>query len=105
METYNKEVINDLLTTPSRIQPMTTTVNPLAPSGIRIFESKSEGVAIRGLREEIVTCPNQVFALLAAGERRRQTGGTGMNKQSSRSHSIFWLIVESRKLIPRYGGG
>ena len=108
MEIYN-EVINDLLASPQRSQPhMTTSTtsllqNPAAPqaSAIRIFESKNEGVIVRGLKEEIVTCPEQVFALLAAGERRRQTGSTAMNKQSSRSHSIFRLIIESRKRIPR----
>ena len=110
MEIYN-EVINDLLASPQRSQPhMTTSTtsllqNPAAPqaSAIRIFESKNEGVIVRGLKEEIVTCPEQVFALLAAGERRRQTGGTAMNKQSSRSHSIFRLIIESRKRIPMGG--
>jgi len=110
MEIYN-EVINDLLASPQRSQQhMTTSMsatsllqNPAAPqaSAIRIFESKNEGVIVRGLKEEIVTCPEQVFALLAAGERRRQTGSTAMNKQSSRSHSIFRLIIESRKRIPR----
>jgi len=56
---------------------------------------------IRGLKEEIVTCQEQVLSLLAAGERRRQTGSTASNKQSSRSHSIFRLIVESRRRLPR----
>lgn len=107
MEIYN-EVINDLLATPNRTQPLMTTsmkspaTNPPPPSAIRIFESKKEGVIIRGLKEEIVTCPEQVFALLAAGERRRQTGSTSMNQHSSRSHSIFRLIVESRKRIPNH---
>jgi Kinesin-like protein len=111
MEIYN-EVINDLLASPVKSQPMMMTnasanvsssrhSDPAPSSSIRIFESKNEGVIIRGLKEEIVTCPEQVFALLAAGERRRHTGSTGMNKHSSRSHSIFRLTVESRKRIPR----
>ncbi|GFH51194.1 hypothetical protein CTEN210_07670 [Chaetoceros tenuissimus] len=114
MEIYN-EVINDLLATPEKRQPLMNTVsttslhtsaNGMPPtansaSAIRIFESKNEGVVVRGLKEEIVTDPEQVFALLAAGEKRRQTGSTGMNKHSSRSHSIFRLIIESRRRIPR----
>lgn len=111
MEIYN-EVINDLLASPVKSQPMMMTnasanvsstlhSDPTPSSSIRIFESKNEGVIIRGLKEEIVTCPEQVFALLAAGERRRHTGSTGMNKHSSRSHSIFRLTVESRRRIPR----
>jgi centromeric protein E len=103
MEIYN-EVINDLLAVPTKTAPFMGTsmqAPPPAPSSIRIFESKNEGVIIRGLKEEIVTCPEQVFSLLAAGEKRRQTGATNLNKQSSRSHSIFRLIVESRKRISR----
>merc|ERR1719330_1973852 len=110
MEIYN-EVINDLLATPTNTKPMssgmggTSTLSMAPPishsSTVRIFESKNGDVTIRGLKEEIVTCPEQVYALLAAGEKRRQTGSTALNKQSSRSHSIFRLIVESRKRVPR----
>lgn len=110
MEIYN-EVIHDLLASPVKSQPMMTTSmnsssvhnDPPPSTSIRIFESKNEGVIIRGLKEEIVTCPEQVFALLAAGERRRHTGSTGMNRHSSRSHSIFRFTVESRRRIPRQG--
>ena len=112
MEIYN-EVIYDLLASNTRSTPYRTTstksiqsqssqhstIQP--PSVIRIFESKNEGVVIRGLKEEIVTSQEQVLALLAAGEKRRQTGSTASNKQSSRSHSIFRLIVESRRRLPR----
>lgn len=51
---------------------------------------------MRGLREEIVTCPNDVFALLDAGDARRRIGSTGMNRTSSRSHTVFRLVLESR---------
>jgi len=90
MEIYN-EMINDLLAPEKN------------SSAIRIFENKKEGVIVRGLREEIVTCPEDVYALLTIGEARRQTGSTNLNKQSSRSHSIFRLIIESRerKRLPR----
>lgn len=105
MEIYN-EVIIDLLAPPSNQKPMmvgTSNSNshsiPPAPSSIRIFESKNEGVQIRGLKEEVVTSPEDVFELLAMGERRRQTGSTSMNRNSSRSHSIFRIIIESRKRL------
>jgi centromeric protein E len=69
----------------------------LPPStSVRIFESRTEGVVVRGLREEIVTCPNDVFALLDAGDARRRIGSTGMNRTSSRSHTVFRLVLESR---------
>jgi len=56
-------------------------MTPPPASAIWIFESRNESVVIRGLREEIVTCPEQVFALLAAGERRRQTAGGRSNDE------------------------
>jgi len=113
MEIYN-EVVNDLLVDQSSSPTHTKTPNnsahntptrnnskspaPLpAASTIRIFESKREGVVIRGLKEEIVTSYSEVLSLLASGEARRQTGSTQLNKQSSRSHSIFRLTVESRQ--------
>ena len=94
MEIYNEQIF-DLLAPPPPEGRGNGPASPARQSSIRIFESKAEGVVIRGLKEEIVTSPEQVFALLAAGEARRRTGSTNMNKQSSRSHSIFRLIVES----------
>ena len=78
----------------------------LPPStSVRIFESRTEGVVVRGLREEIVTCPEDVFALLDAGDARRRVGSTGMNRTSSRSHSVFRLVLESRASSSKGGGG
>eukprot|EP00956_Cyclotella_meneghiniana_P014035 scaffold20782_cov55-Cyclotella_meneghiniana.AAC.4 len=71
---------------------------------VRIFESRTEGVQIRGLREEIVTCPQDVYSLLDMGDARRKVGSTGMNSSSSRSHSVFRLVLESRT-SSRSGGG
>lgn len=51
---------------------------------------------MRGLREEIVTCSEDVFALLDAGDTKRKVGSTALNKTSSRSHSVFRLVLESR---------
>ena len=101
LEIYNESIV-DLLAPPPVPGPRGAGV-PYSSStagggggGIRIFESKAEGVVVRGLREEVVTSPEQVFALLATGEARRRTGSTALNRASSRSHSIFRLIVESR---------
>ncbi|GLC41340.1 hypothetical protein PLESTM_001185400 [Pleodorina starrii] len=81
MEIYNEEV-NDLL----------------APENVKlpIHESKENGPYVCGLREDIVTSPDQVLALLETGEANRHTGSTKMNEKSSRSHTIFRMVVESR---------
>jgi centromeric protein E len=105
MEIYNESIVDllapQVMQKPMMVSASSSNARPAAPlaSTIRIFESKNEGVQIRGLKEEIVTSPEDVFTLLASGERRRQTGSTSMNRKSSRSHSIFRLIIESRKRL------
>lgn len=74
---YNEEV-NDLL----------------APENLKlpIHESKESGVYVAGLREDIVTSPAQVLALLEEGESNRHIGATKMNEGSSRSHTVFRMV-------------
>jgi centromeric protein E len=49
-------------------------------------------------KEEIVTTPGQVFTLLQNGEMHRHVGVTNMNERSSRSHTIFRIVIESREV-------
>ncbi|XP_024360207.1 kinesin-like protein KIN-7L isoform X2 [Physcomitrium patens] len=81
MEIYNEE-INDLLTPDSR--------------KLQVHENLEKGVFVAGLREEIVDSVEQVLGLLEAGEVQRHFGETNMNINSSRSHSIFRMVIESR---------
>ena len=81
LEIYN-ETVNDLLR-PSSMN-------------LRIFDDPEKGVLIKGLEETLVVSPEQVFALIAAGESHRHVGSTNFNHRSSRSHTIFRLIIESR---------
>ncbi|AQK57489.1 Kinesin-like protein KIN-7N [Zea mays] len=80
MEIYNEE-INDLLT--------------LEGQKLKIHESLDRGVYVSGLREEIVNSAEQVFELLQLGEANRHFGETNMNMRSSRSHTIFRMVIES----------
>ena len=63
---------------------------------IRLFETATDGLVIKGLKEEVVTCSDDVLKLLAQGESRRQVGATQMNAHSSRSHTIVRLWIESK---------
>uniref|UniRef100_A0A5B7BK84 Putative centromere-associated protein E isoform X3 n=1 Tax=Davidia involucrata TaxID=16924 RepID=A0A5B7BK84_DAVIN len=81
MEIYNEE-INDLLAPEHR--------------KLQIHESIERGIFVAGLREEIVACPEQVLELMEFGESHRHIGETNMNLHSSRSHTIFRMIIESR---------
>ncbi|KAI3897684.1 hypothetical protein MKX03_019187 [Papaver bracteatum] len=81
MEIYNEE-INDLLAPEHR--------------KLQIHESIDRGIFVAGLREEIVATPEQVLELMDFGESHRHIGETNMNTYSSRSHTIFRMIIESR---------
>ena len=59
---------------------------------LQIHESREAGVHVAGLREEIVTSAEHVLALLEQGEAARHVGETRMNKNSSRSHTVFRMV-------------
>ena len=46
-----------------------------------------------------MTSPEQVLALMELGIARRHVGETQMNAASSRSHTIFRMVVESREVV------
>ncbi|CAM9997146.1 unnamed protein product, partial [Phaeothamnion confervicola] len=79
LEIYNEQ-INDLL----------------CPAGtnLRIFDGRDGVSSVRGLKEEVVISPEQIYALIAAGEAQRHVGATDANLTSSRSHTIFRLTIE-----------
>ncbi|KAK6289850.1 hypothetical protein POUND7_001391 [Theobroma cacao] len=81
MEIYNEEII-DLLAPEHR--------------KLQIHESIERGIYVAGLREEIVASPEQVLDFMEFGESHRHIGETNMNLHSSRSHTIFRMIIESR---------
>lgn len=62
---------------------------------LAIREEAERGVFVAGLREHIVTDADAALALMEKGNKNRATGETAMNKRSSRSHSIYRLVVES----------
>jgi hypothetical protein len=56
-----------------------------------------KGVFVENLKEEIVLSPDQLMSVLAAGESHRHVGATNYNSLSSRSHTIFRVLIESRE--------
>ncbi|KAI3662339.1 hypothetical protein MP638_004863 [Amoeboaphelidium occidentale] len=82
MEIYN-EIIKDLL----------------APENdnLKIHEDVSRNVFVGGLSEEVVSSKQEVFDLMVKGERNRKVGVTNMNERSSRSHTIFRVVVEKKE--------
>ena len=66
-------------------------------SKLSIREGK-DGTYVSGLLEEVVSMPSQVIALLERGTKLRHVGATNMNAHSSRSHTIFRMIIESKAI-------
>ncbi|KAB2040682.1 hypothetical protein ES319_D02G100300v1 [Gossypium barbadense] len=81
MEIYNEE-INDLFAVENQ--------------KLQIHENLERGIFVAGLREEIVNNAEQVMKLLESGEVNRHFGETNMNARSSRSHTIFRVVIESK---------
>ncbi|KAJ2503889.1 hypothetical protein IWW47_002786, partial [Coemansia sp. RSA 2052] len=80
LEIYN-EILRDLLE-PSKTH-------------LVIREKTKNEIYVAELSEHVVTNANQVEAILAKGDSNRQVAGTNMNERSSRSHTVFSIIVES----------
>lgn len=55
-------------------------------------------IFVGNLTEDIVLSASDIFALLEKGERNRHVGVTNMNERSSRSHTIFRMVIESRSV-------
>lgn len=81
LEIYN-ETIRDLLSPDQK--------------DLRIHEDRKRGVYVSPLKEEIVTTPKQVMKVIQKGEMNRHFGSTEYNDHSSRSHTIFQMVIESR---------
>ena len=69
------------------------------PLQVRIMEDRS-GVVLAGIEEAIVRDSKEIFALLEQGSAKRRTAETLLNKQSSRSHSVFVVTVSVREITP-----
>ncbi|KAG9083286.1 Kinesin-like protein kip2 [Ceratobasidium sp. 370] len=52
------------------------------------------------VREEPITSFKSVKDVLARGDAGRRTASTDWNERSSRSHSVFRLVIESRETVP-----
>lgn len=67
------------------------------PQNLPVREDMKRGVYVEGLIEDIVNDVNDTYNLLKTGTQNRHVGSTSMNKESSRSHSVFTLVIESKE--------
>ena len=64
-------------------------------SGLQVREDQHRGVYVDGLSESVVACAADAGVALGKGYRNRRVAETAMNRESSRSHAVFQLLVES----------
>ncbi|XP_077245216.1 P-loop containing nucleoside triphosphate hydrolases superfamily protein [Tasmannia lanceolata] len=81
LEIYNEQIL-DLLD-PSSMN-------------LQIREDAKKGVYVENLREYEVSCARDVIQQLVQGAANRKVATTNMNIASSRSHSVFTCVIESK---------
>eukprot|EP00899_Mesostigma_viride_P004778 jgi/Mesvir1/14300/Mv09724-RA.1 len=102
MELYNEELTDLLASGDPR---------PLAKTGpvvgdddkkraLSLMEDGKGGVIVRGLEEEMVRNFDEIFTVLEKGSAKRRTAETLLNKQSSRSHSVFTITIHIKESTP-----
>eukprot|EP00930_Biecheleria_cincta_P047822 TRINITY_DN33220_c0_g1_i1.p1 TRINITY_DN33220_c0_g1~~TRINITY_DN33220_c0_g1_i1.p1 ORF type:complete len:807 (+),score=190.32 TRINITY_DN33220_c0_g1_i1:227-2647(+) len=82
VEIYNEEV-RDLLSQGD------------VSDSLPLKEDPQKGIYVDGLQEVGVKSVTEMLSAMDLGQARRQVGATAMNADSSRSHSIFTVTVES----------
>ncbi|CAA2994236.1 kinesin KIN-5D [Olea europaea subsp. europaea] len=95
LELYNEE-ITDLLAP----EECAKFIDDKSKKPIALMEDGKGGVFVRGLEEEIVTTANEIYKILEKGSAKRRTAETLLNKQSSRSHSIFSITIHIKEFTP-----
>ena len=91
LELYN-ERITDLLGIGDDVVPNS--------GDYQLCEDGRGGVVVRGLEDEIVKSSDEIFEVLSRGAARRRTAETKLNKESSRSHSVFTITIHIKETTP-----
>ncbi|XP_059472977.1 kinesin-like protein KIF21A [Neocloeon triangulifer] len=90
IELYN-ENLYDLLEPDRSIQE---------PKNIRVHGDHYGGISVEGVTRASVKVEEEAMSCLRNGALSRSTGETQMNQQSSRSHAIYTLHIQQRRLAP-----
>mmetsp|Transcript_6750 Transcript_6750/g.9930 ORF Transcript_6750/g.9930 Transcript_6750/m.9930 type:complete len:600 (+) Transcript_6750:267-2066(+) len=79
-EIYNEEIRDLLSKTPK--------------NGLDLKESADSGVYVKDLTSTVVKSIAEIDHVMQAGKKNRSVAATNMNQGSSRSHSVFTIVVE-----------
>uniref|UniRef100_A0A3Q2FLP7 Kinesin family member 15 n=1 Tax=Cyprinodon variegatus TaxID=28743 RepID=A0A3Q2FLP7_CYPVA len=68
-----------------------------ASASLFLRENIKKGVFVEGAVEKFVNSAAEAYQVLSTGWRNRRVASTSMNRESSRSHAVFTMIVESKE--------
>ncbi|XP_052750928.1 kinesin-like protein Klp61F isoform X2 [Galleria mellonella] len=71
-------------------------------SKLRIYEdvTRKGSNIVNGLEEITVYNKNEVYKIMAQGQERKKVASTLMNAQSSRSHTVFTIVIHMKENSP-----
>jgi kinesin family protein 3/17 len=70
-------------------------LNSTTRAKMEVKESKDKGIFVKDLSTYVVKNANEIAKVMRKGQKSRQVGATAMNPGSSRSHSIFTIMIET----------
>ncbi|KAJ4431534.1 hypothetical protein ANN_20133 [Periplaneta americana] len=85
-EVYSEEII-DLL----------SSLNDKTKIRLDEKSTNKDAVVVRGLKTETVCSANEAYAILQRGCLKRHKASTLLNKESSKSHAIFSIVVDMKE--------
>ncbi|CAG5115578.1 unnamed protein product, partial [Candidula unifasciata] len=68
-----------------------------ASQGLHLRENMNKGVFVDGLIEQVICSPSDAYQVLIMGWLNRRVAATSMNRESSRSHAVFTVMIESKE--------
>ena len=92
LELYNEDVIDLFDATKDYSLAKTK-------SGIKIHEDAKHSIYLSGVTSKAIHSAEEALQCLRQGALSRTTASTQMNAQSSRSHAIFTLHIEQKKIV------
>ncbi|KAM4724426.1 kinesin-like protein KIF15 [Anableps anableps] len=68
-----------------------------ASASLFLRENIKKGVFVEGAVEKFVNSAAEAYQVLSMGWRNRRVASTSMNRESSRSHAVFTMTLESKE--------
>ncbi|KAK3554464.1 hypothetical protein QTP70_023490 [Hemibagrus guttatus] len=69
-----------------------------ASASLFLREDIKKGVFVEGAVEKYATSAAEAYQVLSMGWRNRRVASTSMNRESSRSHAVFTMTLESKEM-------